>query len=103
MLATCTPLGPRVLDVESAEEIGDAKRAFWRTPVVGDLSGRVEIEALPTPFDGGVLVEAKGHAPRIVSLASGDVVVALPETLRLDVRATREGVDERPELVALRI
>lgn len=103
LLATCTPLGPTALDVENDSTLGNAKRAFWRVAVVGDLSGRVVIDALPTPFDGGVLVEAKGHSPRIASLAAGDVLVQLRETLRLDIRATRKGSSEQTELVALGI
>lgn len=103
LLATCTPLGPVAPYVESDSRIGKAKRAFWRKPDAGDPSGRVVIDALPTPFDGGILVEAAGHAPRTVSLAGGDRSVALRETLPLTVRATRKGSSERPELAALRI
>ncbi len=103
LLATCTPLGPVAPYVQNDSRIGKAKRAFWRKPNVGDSSGRVAIDGLPTPFDGGVLVEAAGHAPRTVSLADGDRTVALRETLPVHVRATRTGSSERPELAALRI
>jgi hypothetical protein len=103
LLATCTPLGSFARNVEGIDDGGEARLAFWRTPLVGDLSGRITIDALPTPFEGGVLVEAEGRAPQFVSLGAGDSVVSLSETTRVDVRARREGSSGPVEMLAVHL
>jgi hypothetical protein len=101
--ATCTPLGPTWPQAEVGHNVGPGWLAFWRGPQVGGVDGRLRVDGLRVPFAGGVLLEAEGCTPQIVSLAWAESEVSLSRSRWIEVSARRQGSTEGVELAALSV
>ncbi|NUP95821.1 MAG: carboxypeptidase regulatory-like domain-containing protein [Planctomycetaceae bacterium] len=103
VVATCSPLGTTWPQAEVGHNVGPGSLAFWRRPQVGGVDGRLRVDGLRVPFTGGVLLEAEGCTPRIVSLAWAESEVSLSRSRWIEVSARRQGSTEGVELAALSV